>query len=114
MRKLNEETGVYDLEGANDVGVGTPTGVAGDFGVDVDANAAWWEVTSLGTYAVGLPAAQVILPPEPGPEPDLPQLTTAPECGMGGGICGAFGMICLPVTLLTMLNMRRRLRQRNL
>ena len=132
LRKLNDDTGVFDISGANDVGVAVPTGVAGDQGVDVETNSAWWEVTSLGTYAVGIPLA---LQPAPEPEPEQPGLGTDPDpvppapdpepqpeqptpddagsgCAAGGGMCGAFGMITLPMTLMSLLGMRRRNRRR--
>ena len=96
----------YVVAGSNDVGVSEPTGILGDYGVDVDADQAWAEVDTLGTFAIGIPQAT--------------QSATAggdgattggsrPACGGGGGgMCGAMGMLCLPITLLTLMSMRGR------
>ncbi|NLX12655.1 MAG: hypothetical protein GXY44_03245 [Phycisphaerales bacterium] len=48
----NEATGRYEYAGINDLGIAAPTGILGDYGVDIETNTVWAEVEELGTFTV--------------------------------------------------------------
>ncbi len=97
--RFANETGRYESVGSNDRGVGTPSMIPGDFGVDAESNTVWAVVASFGSFVAGVP--------------DNTLSATIVEEGSDGGmtstgICGAVGAVCFPLTMLTLLGMRRR------
>lgn len=106
VQKLNKDTGLYEPAGNNDVGVGEPTGVLSDYGVDTDTNSAWAGVSTLGTFAVGVPdnsAYQEVVPDGTG--------TAANQaCGAGAAPCGTTGMVTWFMMVSGLVAMRRRYR----
>jgi hypothetical protein len=120
LLRLNTESGTFEAPGTNDVGVSPGTGVLGDYGVDTPVNSAWAEVSTLGTFAVGLPQTADVPPGQdvpPGddddgedgeePPPDEPTI-----CGAGAAPCGVVGMINWFLMVSGLFLMRARFRSR--
>lgn len=79
---LDEDTGVYSPAGTNDTGISEPPGALGDYGIDVDRNAAWANVSTLGTFAIGIPQSTLA--------------ATIDDDGSGGAdMCGGLGIVGL-------------------
>ncbi|MCH7870816.1 MAG: hypothetical protein IID33_03865 [Planctomycetes bacterium] len=112
VRRLNQTLGEYEAAGTNDAGVGGATGAIGDFGVNLDTNSGWVELLEFGTFAVGIvpSGADDGLDDQPGqPLPPSDNVgSPSADCGAGGGMCGAFNTMILPLTLMSLLGMRGR------
>ena len=103
--RLNEDTNEFEPPGASDVGTGAPTGVLGDYGVQMEFNTAWAEVDTLGTFAVGVPEGETVI--EPPPEQPVTGV-----CGAGAAPCGVVGMINWFGMISGLFLMRTRFRRR--
>jgi hypothetical protein len=114
LHRRDEATGTYVPAGDADVGVGQPTGVLGEYGVDPEEDLVWAEVSALGTFAVGV--TEQAAPPDDGSgsaddgsatddgdltaeEPENPH----PTCG-----AGAPGGLFISLLGLTMIRHRSR------
>ncbi len=92
--------------GSNDVGLGPPSAVMDDLGLDMSINQAWAEVATLGKFAVGIPALT-----EQPPEAEDEDLSTDETLSLGsanGALCGAVGSLILPATILGMVGLGAR------
>ncbi len=108
LHRLHDETGEYVPAGTNHVGDEHPSDAVrylGDHGHCSRITHVWARVDTLGTFAVGIAELET-LPLTIG----AGDTTGAGGCEAGGGMCGALGMLCLPMTALTMIAMRRRTR----
>ena len=102
--KLDAATNTYSPAGTNDAGASTSTGVLGDYGVDAATNTAWAEVSTLGTFAVGIPATE---------EEEVLADTQAPPlpfCGVGAAPFTAVGLVNWLLVVSGLLAIRRRYR----
>ena len=108
LHRFSPDSDLYEPAGTSDVGVGAPTGVLGDYGVDVASNSAWAEVASLGKFAIGVPVS--MRPTEDEIVTPLDALGPA-ACGTGG-MCGAMGLITIPMSYLGLIGLRRSMRRR--
>ena len=107
--RLNDSTGQYESPGPSDKGDSEPTGVAGDYGVDTGAGEVWAEVTTLGTFAIGVPAQQDDDIVDETIDDDDDDSVTGPACGAGAG-CGAMGAASWFALMAGLSAMRRRRR----
>ena len=110
--RLDDETGEYLPVGTDDHGDSaweSPTEHAqhldgpggGDHGINSSTKEVWAQVehTKTDEFRVGIPERET-----------LPETIDTGDTGRGCGTCGAFGMVCLPMTVLSMMAMRRRRR----
>ncbi len=102
---LNTTSGEYEAPGANDKGDTEATETLGDYGVDTSINSAWAVVDTLGTFAVGVPKAEVTPTPTPTPTPNTGL------CGSGVAPCGAAGIVSWLAMLAGFITLKRRVRR---
>lgn len=111
LHRFNPESDLYEPAGTSDVGVGVPTGVLGDYGVEVASNSAWAEVASLGKFAIGVPVSMQLQLDDD--EIVTPLDDTGPAACGAGGMCGALGLITMPMSYLGLIGLRRSMRRRS-
>ncbi len=80
LQRQDRNTGIFVPAGSNDVGAIEPTGCLADYGVDIESNWAWAEVSQFGTFAIGIPKSI---------EPVAPA-----GCGAGVSMCAWCIAIC--------------------
>lgn len=101
LNVFSNEDGQYIPAGTNDVGDAPPTGVLNDYGVHTATNKVWAERRTLGSFVIGIPTGTL-------PLAIVEDDGTPTACAAGGGMCGAMGMLSLPMMLASLLGWRRR------
>ncbi len=93
LNRYNNEAEAYEPAGSNDVGDQSPTDELNDGGIETSTQQVWARVSQLGTFSIGVPEQPV---------------EETNETNRPTGICGAFGMITLPLCLLGLGAIKQR------